>query len=52
MGTFAKLWRDDGKVVQLSQRELAMFVEGSTFFARRPASLIVEQKTVVSARGT
>lgn len=50
LGTFAKLWRDDGKAVRLSQRELAMFVEGSTFFARRPAIAIGDQKTVVSDR--
>ena len=34
-GTFAKLWLDDEQVVRLTQRELAMFLEGSTFFARR-----------------
>lgn len=50
LGTFAKLWRDDGKTVRLSQRELAMFIEGSTFFARRPAIAIGEKKTVVSDR--
>lgn len=52
LGTFAKLWRDDGKVVRLTQRELALFVEGSTFFARRPAATIGETKTVVSDRAT
>jgi transposase len=50
LGTFAKLWREDGKAIRLSQRELAMFVEGSTFFARRPAVAIGEQKFVVSDR--
>lgn len=50
IGTFAKLWRDDGKAIRLSQRELAMFVEGSTFFARRPAVAIGEQKSIVSGR--
>ena len=50
LGVFAKLWRDDGKAIQLTQRELALFVEGSTFFARRPAVAIGEQKTVVSDR--
>jgi transposase len=50
LGTFAKLWRDDGKVVKLTQRELALFIEGSTFFARRPALLIGDQKMVVSDR--
>ena len=48
LGTFAKLWRDDGKAVQLTQRELALFVEGSTFFARRPTIAIAAQKSVVS----
>ncbi|MGN6108636.1 MAG: IS66 family insertion sequence element accessory protein TnpB [Kofleriaceae bacterium] len=52
LGTFAKLWRDDGKAVQLTQRELALFIEGSTYFERRPASAIGEQKRVVSARAT
>lgn len=52
LGTFAKLWRDDGKAVQLTQRELALFVEGSTFFARRPTTSIGEQKMVVSDRAT
>ncbi len=50
LGTFAKLWRDDGKTVRLSQRELALFIEGSTFFARRPAIAIGVTKTVVSDR--
>ena len=50
LGTFAKLWRDDGKTVRLSQRELAMFIEGSTFFARREAVAIGAQKSVVSDR--
>jgi len=50
LGTFAKLWREDGKPVRLTQRELALFIEGSTFFARRPVGAIGEQKTVVSAR--
>jgi len=48
LGTFAKLWRDDGKALQLTQRELAMFVEGSTFFERRPSVAIGDQKSVVS----
>jgi transposase len=52
LGTFARLWRDDGKVVQLTQQELALFIEGSSFFARRPAMTIGEQKTVVSDRAT
>jgi transposase len=52
LGTFAKLWRDDGKAVQLTQRELALFIEGSSFFARRPTISIGDQKTVVSDRST
>lgn len=50
LGTFAKLWRDDDKPVRLTQRELALFIEGSTFFARRPVLTLGETKTVVSAR--
>jgi transposase len=50
LGTFAELWRDDGKAVKLTQRELALFVEGSQFFARRPAIAPSDQKTVVSDR--
>lgn len=38
-GTFAKIWRDDGQVVRITQRELAMFIEGSTFFARRATTI-------------
>ena len=49
-GTFPKLWREDGKAVRLTQRELALFVEGSTYFERRPATTSVEQKSVVSDR--
>lgn len=49
LGTFAKLWREDGKALQLTQRELALFIEGSTFFERRPATTITK-KTVVSDR--
>jgi transposase len=48
LGTFAKLWREDGKAVRLTQRELAMFIEGSTFFARRPVIATTDQKPVVS----
>jgi transposase len=52
LGTFARLWRNDGKAVRLTQRELALFVEGSTFFARRPAVAPGEQKILVSSRAT
>jgi transposase len=51
-GVFAKLWRDDGNAVRLTQRELALFVEGSTFFARRPVIAIPASKPVVSDRAT
>jgi transposase len=49
LGTFAKLWRDDGQPVRLTQRELAMFLEGSTFFARRPVLTPDMQKPVAPA---
>ena len=49
LGTFAKLWRDDDKALQLTQRELALFIEGSTFFERRVTTTIAK-KTVVSDR--
>jgi transposase len=52
LGTFAKLWRDDGQPVRLSQRELALFIEGSTFFARRPVAPHGEHKGLVSDRAT
>ena len=48
-GCFAKLWRDDGQVVRLTQSELALFIEGCTLLDRRSLSPIVaERKTVVS----
>jgi transposase len=50
-GTFAKLWRDDGQVVRLTQSELALFIEGCTLLDRRSLSPIVaERKTLVSDR--
>lgn len=49
-GCFAKLWRDDGQVVKLTQSELALFIEGCTLIDRRSLSPIaVERKPVVSA---
>ena len=51
LGTFAKLWRDDDKALQLTQRELALFIEGSTLFERRAATMIAK-KTDVSDRAT
>jgi transposase len=49
-GVFAKLWRDDGQVVRLTQSELALFIEGCTLLDRRSLSPIVERKTLVSDR--
>jgi transposase len=50
-GCFAKLWRDDGQVVKLTQSELALFIEGCTLLDRRSLSPIaVERKTLVSDR--
>jgi transposase len=48
-GCFAKLWRDDGQVVRLAQRELALAIEGCTLIDRRSLSPVaIERKTVVS----
>lgn len=48
-GCFAKLWRDDGQVVKLTQSELALFIEGCTLLDRRSLSPIaVERKALVS----
>jgi transposase len=48
-GCFAKLWRDDGQVVKLTQSELALFIEGCTLIDRRSLSPItIERKSVVS----
>ncbi len=50
-GTFARLRRDDGQVVRLTQSELALFIEGCTLLDRRSLSPIVaERKTLVSDR--
>jgi transposase len=50
-GCFAKLWRDDGQVVRLTQSELALYIEGCTLLDRRSLSPIVaERKPVVSDR--
>jgi transposase len=47
-GRFAALWRDDGKVVQLTASELALFVEGCELVGRRALSptAIVRTKLV------
>lgn len=50
-GRFAKLWRDDGQVVRLTQSELALFIEGCTLLDRRSLSPIaLERKSLVSDR--
>ena len=51
LGTFPVLWRDDGLAVRLTQRELALFLEGSTFFARRPTASPIAHEGLVSERG-
>jgi transposase len=49
-GCFAKLWRDDGQVVTLTQSELALFIEGCTLIDRRSLSPVaLQRKVVVSA---
>jgi len=37
-GRFAALWRDDGKAVQLTASELALFIEGCLLVGRQPLS--------------
>jgi transposase len=37
-GRFAALWRDDGRVVQLTASELALFIEGCELVGRRALS--------------
>jgi transposase len=37
-GRFAALWREDGKVVQLTASELALFIEGRELVGRRTLS--------------
>lgn len=50
-GCFAKLWRDDGQIVKLTQSELALFIEGCTLLDRRSLSpLAIERKALVSDR--
>ena len=50
-GCFARLWREDGQVVRLTQSELALFIEGCTLLDRRSLSPIaIERKSVVSDR--
>jgi transposase len=48
-GCFAKLWRDDGHAVRLTQSELALYIEGCTLLDRRSLSPIaIERKAIVS----
>ena len=48
-GCFARLWRDDGQVVRLTQSELALFIEGCTLLDRRSLSpIVLARKSVVS----
>jgi transposase len=50
-GTFAKLWRDDGQVVRLTQSELALFIEGCTLLDRRSLSPIaIDRKPLPTDR--
>jgi transposase len=37
-GRFAKLWTDDGKTLQLTSTELALFIEGCDLVGRRALS--------------
>lgn len=37
-GQFAKLWRDDGKSLELTSTELALFIEGCDLVGRRMLS--------------
>ena len=37
-GQFARLWRDDGRSVQLTATELALFIEGCDLVGRRTLS--------------
>ena len=37
-GQFAKLWRDDGKTIELTSTELALFIEGCDLVGRRALS--------------
>lgn len=51
VGRFARLWRDDGSVVQLTASELALFIEGCELIGRRVLSpIIVTPKPLALAR--
>ena len=50
---FAKLWRDDGQILRLTQSELALFIEGCTLLDRRSLSpLPIERKVLAPDRRT
>ena len=50
-GRFAKIWSDDGRTLQLTSTELALFIEGCTLVGKHALSPIpVERKTLVSDR--
>ena len=47
-GRFASLFRDDGKSVQLTASELALFIEGCDLVGRRTLSTVSVQPKVVA----
>jgi transposase len=47
-GRFASLFRDDGKSVQLTASELALFIEGCDLVGRRTLSPVSVQPKVVA----
>ncbi len=50
-GTFAKLWRDDGRAIQLTTAELNLFIEGCDLVGKRALSPAeFARKPLVSAR--
>ncbi len=50
-GTFAKLWRKDGRPARLTASELALFIEGCDLVGRQALSPdAVERKPLVSDR--
>ena len=50
-GCFAKLWRDDGKVLRLTASELALFIEGCALVGKQVLSPIaIDRKGLVSDR--
>jgi transposase len=50
-GRFAELWRDDGKSVQLTASELALFIEGCALVGHQALSPdVLAPKSLVSDR--